>query len=139
MSASAVLVLLGVSAFTFAISARASKDAVPSTLVGSRLTQADDFEQDVERQLREKHIPGAVVVVLKNGQIVKQRAFGVANIELNVPAKIDDVYPIASITKIFAATGIFLLIQDGSLHLDDKISRLLPDLPREWNEVTVLD
>jgi D-alanyl-D-alanine carboxypeptidase len=139
MTASMAGVLLGATVVMFAIGAHRAEANLMRSPATSITTQGDDVDRDVERQLRDKHVSGAVVIVLRNGEIVRQRAVGLANIDLGVPATIDDVYPIASITKIFAATGIFLLIQDGALHLDDQVSRLLPGLPRKWNGITVLD
>jgi CubicO group peptidase (beta-lactamase class C family) len=68
--------------------------------------------------MKERHIPGAVLVELKDGKIVKEQAYGVANAELNVPVRTDNVFLVASITKVFATTGVFLLIRDGKLHLE---------------------
>jgi CubicO group peptidase (beta-lactamase class C family) len=56
-----------------------------------------------------------------------------------VPATNDNVYPIASITKVLTATSTFLLIQDGKLRLDEPIGELLSGIPKEWNRVTVLN
>jgi D-alanyl-D-alanine carboxypeptidase len=75
----------------------------------------DDF---VRQQMKERHIPGAVLVELKDGKIMKEQAYGVANAELNVPVRTDNVFLVASITKVFVTTGVFLLIRDGKLHLE---------------------
>jgi CubicO group peptidase (beta-lactamase class C family) len=61
-----------------------------------------------------------------------------ANVELNVPMLDDDVFLVASITKVFVATAVFLLVQDGKLRLDDKITQIVPGLPRTWDDITVL-
>jgi D-alanyl-D-alanine carboxypeptidase len=46
---------------------------------------------------------------------------------------------VASLTKVFVTTGVFLLIQDGKLHLDDKITQIVPGLPASWSDITVLN
>ena len=108
-------------------------------LVAGRCAMADSVDDYVRQQMREKHIPGAVLIELKDGKIRKQQAYGVANTELNVPTHTDQVFLVASITKVFVATAVFQLVQGGKLHLDDKITQLLPGLPDAWKDITVLN
>lgn len=105
------------------------------TTVPARADRLDDF---VDEQMKEQQIPGAVIVVLHNGIIEEQRAYGLANIEFNVLMKVEDVFPIASITKVFTATAVFELVQDGRLRLQDRVSSIVPGLPALWNDVTIL-
>jgi CubicO group peptidase (beta-lactamase class C family) len=62
-------------------------------------------------------------------RLTSQKAYGVANVELNVPMRMDDAFLVLSITKVFVATAAFLLVEDGKLHLDDKITQIIPELP----------
>jgi CubicO group peptidase (beta-lactamase class C family) len=103
--------------------------------VSTRADRLDDFVAD---QMKAQKITGAVVVVLQNGVIVEQRAYGLANIEFKVPMEVEDVFPIASITKVFTATAIFELVQDGRVRLGDRLSSVVPGLPSSWKDVTVL-
>ena len=56
---------------------------------------------------------------------------------MSVPATENTVYQLASVTKTFTATAIMMLVEEGKLGLDDKITARLPDLPAAWEEVTV--
>lgn len=85
------------------------------------------------------HIPGLVLVVLKDGRVIKQQSYGLANVELGVPTSKDSVFPLASVTKIFTSTAVYLLVQEHKIRLDDRVTQLLPGLPKTWNEVTVLN
>jgi len=111
--------------------------AVLSLLPGRRVL-ADSVDDYVRQQMKEKHIPGGVLIVRKDGKTVSQKAYGVANVELNVPMRVDDAFLVASITKVFVATAAFLLVEEGKLHLDDKITQIIPELPSAWSEITVL-
>jgi len=51
----------------------------------------------------------------------------------------DSVFSLASVTKVFTATAIYLLVQEGKLRLDDKVTQLLPELTTAWSEITVLN
>jgi CubicO group peptidase (beta-lactamase class C family) len=65
------------------------------------------------------------------------KGYGLANVELNVPASTSTVYELQSITKSFVACGIMLLAEDGKLGLDDRITKYLSGLPDAWSDVTV--
>jgi CubicO group peptidase (beta-lactamase class C family) len=99
---------------------------------------ADRLDDFMAREMKAQHLPGAVVVVLHNGAIVEQRAYGLANIEFNVPMKVDDVFSIASITKLFTTAAVFELVQDSKIRLDDKVTALIPGLPDHWKDITIL-
>jgi len=98
---------------------------------------ADSIDDYIRLQMQQKHIPAVALIVLNEGKVVKQQAYGVANIEFNVKATLNQVYPLASVTKIFTSTAVFLLEQAGEIHLNDKVTQFIPGLPDAWNEVTV--
>ena len=100
---------------------------------------ADGVDNYVRNEMNLRHIPGAVLVVIREGKVEKQHAYGMANVELNVPTGLDSVFPLASITKVFTATAVYLLVQEGKIRLDDKLTHLLPGLPSAWGEITVLN
>ncbi len=90
----------------------------------------------MQEALDSKLFAGAVLAVSRRGETVLERAFGLANIELNVPVSAKTVFRVGSITKQFTAAAILLLRDRGLLSLDDTLSKFLPDFPRS-NEVTL--
>jgi D-alanyl-D-alanine carboxypeptidase len=99
--------------------------------------QADKVDEYIEAEMLKQHIPGLSVAVVQGGKVVKIKGYGLANMELNVRATPNTVYQLQSITKSFVACGIMLLVEDGKLRLDDKISNFLNGLPQAWSGVTV--
>ncbi len=91
----------------------------------------------INEQLRQRHIPGLSLAVVKNGKVVNAKGYGLANLEHRVPATADTVYYLGSIAKQLTATGIMMLVQRGKVSLDERISRYLPGLPAAWAEVRV--
>jgi len=91
----------------------------------------------VESLLRryEGEVPGASLLVVRDGETLVSRSFGQADLEAGVKATPRTNYRLASVTKQFTAAAILLLEQDGKLSLDDRVQRWLPSLPQP--EVTI--
>lgn len=81
--------------------------------------------------------PGVAALVIKNGKPILRKAYGMANLELAVPLDPGHVFRIGSTTKLFTATAIMLLVEDGTLALDAPVTRYLTDAPRSWDKVTI--
>lgn len=73
--------------------------------------------------------PGGVVLVAKKGEVLYEKAFGLANVELNVPNTDSSVFYIGSNTKQFTATAILQLAEKGKLKLDDSIGKYIANCP----------
>jgi D-alanyl-D-alanine carboxypeptidase len=105
--------------------------------VATGAARADNVDDYVKAEMKRQHIPGVSVAVIKDGKVIKAEGYGLANVELNVPAKPETVYKIGSVSKQFIAAGVLLLVQDGKLSLDDKISKFLEGTPDTWREITI--
>ena len=99
--------------------------------------QSDRIDDYVRAEMKKQRVQGLSLAVVKNGKVVKAEGYGLANVELNVPARPETVYKIGSISKQFIATGIMLLIDDGKLSLGDHISKYLDGTPDTWKEITI--
>src|SRR5215210_7310226 len=66
---------------------------------------------------------GATVLVSRRGKIMYKKAFGMANVELNVPMQTNNVFRIGSITKQFTSIAILQLLEQGKLNLQDDVTR----------------
>jgi CubicO group peptidase (beta-lactamase class C family) len=100
-------------------------------------TCADPADEYVKNEMQQHRIPGVSLAVLQSNQVVKQASFGLASLELKVPVSPETVFEIGSITKQFTAACILVLVQDGKLSLDEKISPLLHRTPQSWSNITV--
>lgn len=99
--------------------------------------KADDVDRIVRMRMQERNIPGAAVAVVKNGRVVKIKGYGLASLEFSAPVTNDTVFEIGSVSKQMTAAGIMLLVQDGKVSLDERISKYLPNTPEAWKDVTV--
>ncbi|MGO9602610.1 MAG: serine hydrolase domain-containing protein [Candidatus Binataceae bacterium] len=73
--------------------------------------------------------PGCAVAVMKDGRIVFEHGYGMADLDHNVPITTATVFNVGSIAKQFTGAAILMLAQDGKLSLDDPIRKYLPELP----------
>lgn len=78
---------------------------------------------------KDKNGPGGVFMVAQHGKPVYHKAFGKANLELDVRMTPDNVFQLGSMTKQFTAVAILLLEQQGKLTVTDPIFRYIPDYP----------
>jgi len=110
---------------------------LPLFLFVSVSARLDAVDQYINSILKERNIPGAVVAVLKNGKVVKMKGYGVASVEFGVPVTTKTVFEIGSVTKQITAGAIMLLVEEGKVSLDGKISAYIPNTPEQWKDVTV--
>jgi CubicO group peptidase (beta-lactamase class C family) len=80
--------------------------------------------------------PGVVVLVSKNGEILFEKGYGMADIGYKIPAGTITKFRIGSITKQFTASAILKLQEEGKISVTDKLSKFIPDFPR-GDEVTI--
>ena len=81
--------------------------------------------------------PGAVVAVIRDGTIIYQQAYGMADLERDSPLSPESVFDIASISKQFVAMSILLLQEQGKLSLDDDIRSYLPEFSDYGQTITI--
>ena len=103
----------------------------------AQMPQIDKVDEYIQTEMKKRHIPSLALAVTQNGKVVKQKAYGLANVELNVPATPETLYQIASTTKTFTAAAILKLVEEGKLSLDDSVAKWLPEVPAAWSGVTV--
>lgn len=100
-------------------------------------TRADEVDDYVRGEMEKQHIPGLTLAVLQRGETRKVAAYGLANVEAQLPARPETVFQIQSVTKTFTATAVMLLVEEGKLGLDNLLSKHLDGLPESWKGVTV--
>jgi D-alanyl-D-alanine carboxypeptidase len=101
------------------------------------VTLADTTDDYVHRQMEEKKIPGLALAVIRNGRVVKEAAYGKASLELDVPITLDTSFYWQSIAKVFTATAIMQLVEEGRISLDEPVTQILTQLPTQWSAVTI--
>lgn len=101
-------------------------EAKPETQAFSseRLARLDAM---LQKAVADSDIPGAVVLIARNGKIVHWKAFGMADNTSKRALKRDDIFRIASQTKAITSTAVMMLWEQGKFQLDDPISKYIPE------------
>ena len=100
----------------------------------SAATKVDDY---IRSEMETQQIPGLSLAVITNGEIVLARGYGLANVEHQVPVKPETIFQSGSVGKQFTATAVMMLVEDGKLSLDDKLTKYFTGGPESWNKITV--
>jgi CubicO group peptidase (beta-lactamase class C family) len=103
----------------------------------SGLTHADAIDDYLQAQMARNHIPGLAVAVVRDGRVEKLQTYGYANLEWQQAVTPDTAFQLASTTKPLTGLLVMRLVQAGKLELDASVRRYLPQLPVEWEGVTV--
>lgn len=101
----------------------ASASARAAAFLPDRLARVDSW---IESLVRAREIPGAVVMLVKDGQVQHHRAFGVRELGKPDALRPDDIFRIASQTKAITSLAVMMLWEEGRFQLDDPVERYLP-------------
>jgi CubicO group peptidase (beta-lactamase class C family) len=88
-----------------------------------RLTRIDSL---INHHINNKHIPGAVALIIKNGKVVYQKAWGHADVESRTPMQENSIFRIASQSKAITSLAVMMLWEEGKFLLDDPLSLYIP-------------
>ena len=99
------------------------------------------IDGEVESEIKQHHLPGAVVLVARKGSVVWRKAYGARAVEPAREAMTPDtIFDVASLTKIVAtATSIMILVERGKLRLSDPLSNFIPEIKGEGRERITLE
>ena len=140
-----LLVLSMISAFVFTTPASAETDHPPAFI--ATLGDPQELETFVDsvviNQLEENHIASAVVVIVKDGQVLLSKGYGYANVEKGIllDAEHTLVLP-GSVTKLFTWTAVMQLVEQGKIDLQADVNTYLKEfkIPATYPQpITILD
>jgi CubicO group peptidase (beta-lactamase class C family) len=95
----------------------------------ARATATKDQMDHLVAQTVKPNGPGCAILVVDEGQIVFERAYGIADMDTGRPITTATAFNIESVTKQFTAACIALLVEEGKISLDDSLRRYVPEFP----------
>ena len=99
--------------------------------------QVDSTDIIVRQMMEKQKIVGLSLAVIKNGQTVTNKGYGLANVELNIPVTSETVIRLGSVSKQFFTTAIMKLMDEGKLSIEDTVHKFFPDAPEAWRPIKV--
>ncbi|MGV8959518.1 MAG: serine hydrolase domain-containing protein [Stenotrophomonas sp.] len=112
---------------------------LPSVGASSRtLDEANGMtRQLIQQKMKEQHIPGVQVAIIKDTRVVLSESYGLSNVENSIPVTNSTLFPINSATKSFTGIAMMQLAEAGLADLDAPISRYLKDVPDAWRSIRI--
>ncbi len=127
--------------FTFYFAAAQGFPIAKPEAVGMSTAKLNQIDNLVNKDIADKKLPGAVVIIGRKGKIVYRKAFGNRALKPNVEEMtIDTIFDAASLTKpVATATSIMILIEQGKIRLNDTIGKFIPEIQvPEAKNITIL-
>ncbi len=97
---------------------------------------SDSLDNYINRGLEQWQIPGAAVLIVKDGKVVVEKGYGVREFGKNEKVDENTLFMIGSNTKAFTGTAMALLEYDGKIKLEDKVIKYLTDFKMNDNWIT---
>ena len=106
-------------------------------LLAQKPAPLDAVNRYVQSELKRQRIPGISIAILRGDRVLLARGYGLANLELGVPASDSTIYQSGSVGKQFTAAAVVMLSEQGRLGLDDKITKWLTEGAGVWDGITI--
>lgn len=90
------------------------------------LTDLQQFEALCAKSLVDFNVPGMAIAVVKDGQVIMSKGFGVKDVSTKAPVDAQTQFAIASNTKAFTAAALAMLVDQGKIQWDDPVVKYLP-------------
>jgi CubicO group peptidase (beta-lactamase class C family) len=84
------------------------------------------LDQYINSSMKDWKVPGASVAIVRDGAVVYMKGFGVRDIRTNQPVTTDTLFDIGSCTKAFTSADVAMLVDDGKMQWDGKVSTYIP-------------
>lgn len=126
-----VVPLAGAPAQQRAASTATAADPLPRAApeaVGMSSSRLAILTRAMEREVKAKNIPGAVVLIARKGRLVYAQGFGQRDPAGADPMRTDSIFRIYSMTKPIVSVGLMMLVEEGRVALSDPVAKYIPEL-----------
>jgi CubicO group peptidase (beta-lactamase class C family) len=105
---------------------RADMPAADAATRGFSSTVLDTLWSEVQGHADRQEIPGAVILLMRDGRTAALRTFGVMDFQARRPMTEDAIFRLASASKVVTCAAFLTLVDDGLVGLDDRVADYLP-------------
>ena len=97
----------------------------------------EEIDNYITALMEADKIPGLAMAVVKKGQVIHEKYYGIANIAHKVPVTDSTLFRMYSTSKLITSAAIFQLVEREKVALDDSISKYIDGLPKSWGDIRV--
>lgn len=87
-----------------------------------------ELDQKLEKVFKDANVPGASIAIIEDGKVVLARGYGVSDVSAKTPVTPDTVFRAGSISKSIVGIAVMMLVEEGKLDLNAKLSDLAPEI-----------
>jgi CubicO group peptidase (beta-lactamase class C family) len=106
-------------------------------MAGGQSRSLDSVDTFVRSEMARQKVPGVAIAIIRKGDVLVAKGYGLANVELHVPVGPETIFQSGSVGKQFTSTAIMLLVEQGKIGLEDTLTTFFPDAPPSWRSITV--
>lgn len=106
-------------------------------VAGGQARSSDRIDTFVRSEMARQKVPGVAVAIVRKGDVIVAKGYGVANVEHKVPVGPETIFQSGSVGKQFTSTAVMLLVEQGKIGLQDPVTKFFPDAPASWQAITV--
>lgn len=99
--------------------------------------QSKAIDGYIKNVIQINEIPGMAVGIVNNNKVTFQQYYGRENLETETKVNAKSMFRIYSNTKLMANISLFKLVEEGKLSVEDKISKYIDNLPKDWQNIQV--
>lgn len=92
--------------------------------------RSNRIDNKISEWINAKMVNGGVAFIAKEGKIVYNKSFGYADVEKKILMKTDHIFRIASQTKAITSLAVMILIEEGKMGLNDRVSKYIPEFAK---------
>lgn len=111
--------------------------SISAVVFSQENNQSKLIDSYVKEAIKNNQIPGLAIGVIKNDKIIFEQYYGTENLEDSKKVSPSSMFRIYSTSKLMTNVGIFQLIEQGKLSLEDSVSKYVENLPQEWQKIKV--
>jgi CubicO group peptidase (beta-lactamase class C family) len=119
-------ILISLALLAVSMSAASLPTAKPEE-VGMSAERLTRIQEMIQRRIAAGEMSGAAAVVMRKGKVIYQTYQGVMDLESKRPVTSDTMFRVASMTKPVTSVAIMMMIEEGKVHLNDPVSRYIPE------------
>jgi CubicO group peptidase (beta-lactamase class C family) len=109
---------------------RSDPTVVTPEEVGLSSNRLSNIRSVMNYHVAQKHLPGAIGLIARNGKVAYQEAYGMADVEAAKPMKLDTIFRIYSMTKPVTSVAVMMLYEEGKFQLNDPVAKYLPEFAK---------